>query len=170
MKKITGLLLTLLLAISLLGCSKEEAQFIEIASFDVDMSGYESMPSTNHHFRGITPEEFMRVYEEDGSGIFYIGYTGCPNCQAMVPTIEEAAIETDSTVYYLDPYSEDYDFFSYLDDIMATLDPILRHDSDGTATIYTPHIFTLINGEFGTSYIGGNETLEDLVSLMEEVK
>ena len=76
MKKITGLLLTLLLAISLLGCSKEEAQFIEITSFDVDMSGYEGMPSTNHHFRGITPEEFMRVYEEDGSGIFYIGYKG----------------------------------------------------------------------------------------------
>ncbi len=170
MKKISILLMTFLIAISLLGCSKEETRFIEIESYDVDMSGYEDMPSTNHHFKGITPTEFMRVYEEDGSGVFYIGYTGCSSCQATVSLIEEAAIETDTTVYYLDPYSEEYDFFSYMSDIMAILDPILRHEDDGTATIYTPHIFAMINGEFGQSLIGGGDTVDELVSLMEEVR
>ena len=61
MKKLLLLLMGILLVLT--GCSNEEKNYVEISSFDVDMSGYEGMPATDHHFRGITPEEFIRVYE-----------------------------------------------------------------------------------------------------------
>lgn len=169
MKKLAILLVCLLLSLSLFGCDKQ-VNIIDIESFDVDMSGYEDMKAHDHHFRGITPQEFIRVYEEDGSGVFYIGYTNCGNCQSSVKTFEEAAKETDTTVYYLDPYSEDYDFFAYMDELMTILDPILRHEDDGTPTIYTPHIFAMVNGEFGSSLIGNGDKLEEVIDLMNEVK
>lgn len=167
MKKLLVLLMGILLVLT--GCSNEEKNYVEISSFDVDMSGYEGMSATDHHFRGITPEEFIRVYEEDGTAVFYIGYTECPNCQSSVATFEEAATETDATIYYLDPYSEEYDFFAYMDDLTTILDPILRHE-DGQAIIYTPHIFAMVNGEFKTSLIGNGDKLDEVIALIEETK
>ncbi len=172
MKKIFRLLFTMVLTMMLFGCeNKQDVNMIAIDSFDVDMSGYLDMNSVNHHFKGITPEEFIRVINEDGSGVFYIGYTNCGSCQNSVAMFEEAAEATDTTVYYLNVYPEDgvYDFFASMDELTTILDPILRHD-DGEPVIYTPHLIALVNGEFKDSLIGGGFTIEDVENLMNEVK
>ncbi len=169
MKRVLSLLLCFGLMMTMVGCSQETVNVIDIESFAVDMSGYDGMDADDHNFRGITPEEFIRIYEEGGSGVFYIGYTGCSYCQSSVATYQEAAEETGTTIYYIDPYSEEYDFFEYYDELIEILEPILR-TSGGTPMIYTPHIFAMVNGSFGTSLIGGGDTVEEVVALMEEVR
>ena len=94
------------------GCSSvpkgDDINYIDIKSENVDMSGYDGMKSIDHHFMLISPDEFFRVAEEDGSGAFYFGHTGCPSCQHVVKWIEEAATNCDKTVYYIDGYSTVY--------------------------------------------------------------
>ena len=172
MKRLLSLLLCFGLLIAMLGCSNETDTVSEdgIESYEVDMSGYDELDAENHNFRGISPEEFIRVYEEGGSGVFYIGYTGCGYCQSSVAVFQEAAEETGMTIYYIDAYSEEYDFFEYYDEIVAILEPILRTDSDGEPALYTPHIFALVNGSFGTSLVGGSDSVEEVVALIEEVQ
>ena len=157
---------------AMVGCSSDTGTVSDdgITSYEVDMSGYEALDADNNNFRGISPEEFIRVYEEGGSGVFYIGYTGCGYCQNSIATFQEAAEETGTTIYYIDAYSEEYDFFEYYDEIITILEPLLRTDSDGEPILYTPHIFALINGEFGSSLIGGGDELEEVIALMEEVQ
>ncbi len=171
MKRLLSLLLCFGLLLGMVGCSKEAETitFLDIESFAVDMSGYDGMDADDHNFRGITPEEFIRIYEEGGSGVFYIGYTGCDYCQLYVATFQEAAEETDTTIYYINPYSEEYDFFEYMDELIEILEPILR-TSGGEPIIYTPHIFALINGSFGTSLIGSVDSVDEVIALMEELQ
>ena len=171
MKRLFSLFMCLGLLIAMFGCSSGNTTVTVdgITSYEVDMSGYEDLDAENNNFRGISPQEFIRVYEEGGSGVFYIGYTSCSYCQVNIALFQEAAEETGTTIYYLDAYSEEYDFFEYYEEIIAILEPILRTNSDGEATIYTPHIFALVNGSFGTSLIGGADSVDEVIALMEEV-
>ena len=162
MKKLIMIISILML---MAGCSSvpkgDDINYIDIKSENVDMSGYDGMKSIDHHFMLISPDEFFRVAEEDGSGAFYFGHTGCPSCQHVVKWIEEAATNCDKTVYYIDGYSTVYPLDKEKQDqLYEVLYPVLE-EWDGAKTLLTPHFFIMINGEFAASQVGYTENSEE---------
>ena len=155
------LLITLLLLFSLIGCG-QKAKYIEIETYPVDMSLYRNMTSTGHHFIGASVEEINRVFDEEGSGVFYIGNSFCPTCNKMVYIMEEAAKANDTTIYYLDTIASGYTLEDPpIVELIGNLSDVLLTDERGFKTLNTPHVFVLKNGEIVGSEIGkieaGNE-------------
>ncbi|MBR2802267.1 MAG: hypothetical protein IKE21_06715 [Erysipelotrichaceae bacterium] len=156
-------LLLLLLAAFLFGCSSGKYDVpdmdfsVEIATRDVDMSGYRGVNSTKHCFREVDLYDVYDFIKEGGSGVFYLGYTDCANCQQGVRYLNEVGMELGVTVYYINIDRADYnirgDREAY-DRVLAELEPILGKEDDGEVIILTPDVFQLINGEFGKNHIG----------------
>ncbi len=159
MKKILAILLAVLM-ITVMGCeTQEEINYIDVNAKNVDMSAYDGMSSTDHHFLAVTPTEVLRLIREGGSGIFLISYSACPNCQNSVKYVEEAAANLGVTVYYMDCYDQSDPLLDNLDEFISVLSPILD-ERDGEKVVLTPEVFQLINGEFGDYLIGAYETAD----------
>ena len=154
--------LLLLLSLFLFGCSSgkydtpEIDYSVEIATKDVDMSGYRGVNSTKHCFREVDLYDVYDFIREGGSGIFYLGYTDCANCQQGVRYLNEVGLELGVTVYYINidraDYNIHYDLDAY-DRVLEELEPVLGK-KDGETIILTPDVFQVINGEFGRNHIG----------------
>ena len=148
---------------ALYAIDKEFDKDFKVDTFNVDMSGYAGIKAVNHHFLGTTVSELKRTIDEKGSGIFYVGYVGCSWCQDCLRYLEEVAEELDVKIYYIDAYSEAYpvvydkETFALLKEI---LDPLLKTDEDGEKVVFTPHVFTVINGQFDGSQISVPEDWE----------
>ena len=160
--RLKKLLLCLLLACLMAGCGGEKPDLsYEVESFAVDMSGYNGVKSVGHAFRGVSPAEVFRALEENGSAVFYLGYTGCHFCQKTVKVLNEAALELGVTVYYIDGYSTVYplnDENHYDQKLIEALNDYLRTDENGEKALYTPHVFTIINGKIAESMISYDDT------------
>ena len=151
-------LIGMLLMICLTGCGKEEklpAKSVSITSvetFDVDMSHYRNMSSINHHFKGIAPETYFNLIRNNGSAIVYVGFDTCPVCNKAVSIMEEVAAELDVTIYYINCYDNLYPLIDYIDEFIQLTEPILDV-KDGEPVVLTPHLITMVNGEFKDSWI-----------------
>ncbi|MBO4918560.1 MAG: hypothetical protein J5365_00230 [Erysipelotrichaceae bacterium] len=160
MKKI---LLILMMFLMLCSCRNEEERETEIPEYTfemqsepIDMSGYDGVTSTRHKFRIIRLSEVFRTIDEKSSGVFFIGRTNCGCCQEVVMILNEAAMECDVNIYYIDPYDEDYNLVSDMEmreKTMNYLYEILDENEEGEKDLMTPHLFTVINGHFGDSQI-----------------
>ena len=158
MKKTVLVLLMLLLL-----CSCKENKTIEkpeytfeIQSDRVDMSGYDGVTSTKHMFRVVKLSEVFRTIDEGSSGVFFLGRTNCGCCQEVTCILNEAATETGVTVYYIDPYDEEYNLVSDAEIRKKTMEylyDILDENEEGEKDLMTPHFFTVINGHFGDSQV-----------------
>ena len=88
------------------GCSKSEkvviTNTVEVNSQKVDMKDYKQLEGNIANFQQITVAESTRFIKEGGSGIIYYGYVGCPFCERAIPLLNQAAIETGITIYYVD--------------------------------------------------------------------
>lgn len=150
---------------------KGNINVVDVETFAVDMSVYKNMNSTKHNYKGISPKELIKIYNEKGSGSFYIGYDSCPYCQESVSLMNEAAESLGVTVYYIDAYLQGDPLKDYYDEVFDILYPVLE-ERDGKKTILTPHFFTIVNGEIVKSNIGGTgssdqEIIENFKQLLE---
>ena len=158
MKKFILILLMLLLLCS---CKdKPEAEVpkytFDIQSDRVDMSGYDGVTSTKHNFRVVKLSEVFRTIDEGSSGVFFLGRTNCGCCQEVTWILNEAAMETDVIIYYIDPYDEEFNLVSDAEMRQKTMDylyDILDPNEEGEKDLMTPHFFTVINGHFGDSQV-----------------
>lgn len=158
MKKFVLLILMLLLLCS---CKEEKKTEIpkytfEIQSDRIDMSGYDGVTSTKHKFRIVKLSEVFRTIDEGSSGVFFLGRTNCGCCQEVTKVLNEAAMEADVTVYYIDPYDEEFDLVSDAEMRQKTMEylyEILDPNEEGEKDLMTPHFFTVINGHFGDSQV-----------------
>ena len=168
-KKIFSLLFVLLL---LCGCNTTNVNYTyDIKSIDVDMSEYEGVSSTEHMFKAITSEEFFNCVDNKSSGVFYLGRTNCACCQTCIKYLNNAAMQLNVPIYYMDVYDErmpitDIDLMDklkiYLFDVMNVV--------DGEKQLQTPTVFSVINGEIVDSIIClGNYTWEDEPSYFDEL-
>lgn len=172
------LLFYLIVLFALFGCAKSnvELNVKEIESYPVDMSGYKGLSSTEHNFRGISPDEMMKVVEDGNSAIIFMGYKGCDFCQEAAQYVNEVAEELDVTVYYLDCKSERYPLKGEMfEKVVDILEPILRTNELGEKTIYTPHVFSIVNGvpqeghiSVVNSWVAGNPS-EDSIKELKEI-
>ncbi len=158
MKKILTLLLVSLL---LVACGGEKPDLsYEVESYAVDMSSYPGVKSTGHAFRRVLVSEVFRAIEEGGSGVFYHGYSSCPFCRKCVAPLNEVATDLGVTVYYIDAYYEgahltDEEIDKYIELLYTTLN---EDPETGEKAVYTPQVFTIINGKVAGSKISMEET------------
>ncbi len=154
------LLLCFLLLLVLCGCKgKQEIPTPEypyqIVSDKVDMSGYEGVSSTDHKFRLIKVQELFNTIDLRSSGVFYLGRHNCNCCQKVSRYLNEVAKELDVTVYYIDVYNPDEPLTEkeLQDKLYEYLYEILGTDENGSKTLLTPQVFSIVNGEFYGSQI-----------------
>ena len=153
------LFIVLAMILVLTGCNdggkkpSEPVTISAIETHNVDMSTYKNMNSSNHQFLGITPATFLELLDNNGNGIVYVGYNTCPVCNEAVPVLNEAAAELGVKVFYIDCYDELNPLMDYFDEFVAATRPILDV-IDGEPVVLTPHVMTIVNGEFVDSQIG----------------
>lgn len=149
MKKIIFLIVCLL---SLSACQTKiiDNEF-EIKTEDVDMTYYFGVQKDNC-FKKVKITEMDRCLKEGGSGIFYLGYIDCNFCQSMVRYLNDVALELGVTVYYIDVYDKDESYFDYSEMYIEDLYDYLEEE-DGEKVVYTPHVFTIVNGKIDKSQV-----------------
>lgn len=156
MKKIITVIITLLL---LCGCrtnKTEEISVFSINSYKIDMSAYSGLSYNNHQFLGTTVKELERCIELKGSCAFVLTRNNCEGCNLLLKYLNEAAKELDVIVYVIDGSSKKYPIIDTDDyDLLDSLLKPIEEELDGEITLQTPHFFTVINGEFKDSKVGG---------------
>ena len=154
------LLSCLLITVILFGCNQKpipdfDSNF-EIETYKCDMSHYDGLTSVNHNFVGTTVKELKKTIDEKGYGVFVLSRNTCAHCQVLMQYLNEVAEELNIKVYYIDAESNKYpivDTDDY-DLLYELLYPILEKDDDGIKSLQTPHLFTIIDGEFVDSKVG----------------
>ena len=152
MRKILIVLLSMLL---ITGCTKDneptQSNGYQMDTIDVDMTIYHGMPFSGHAFKGITMQSFFDLMDNKGSAIIFIGYSGCGACQIMAPVLNQAAKETNTTIYYLDAQSyneEEYDKY------IEIAKDFLQVGEDNEPAVYTPSVMLVNDGIIIDNYIG----------------
>jgi predicted bacteriocin transport accessory protein len=130
----------------LAGCSTETkiTSTVELNTTDAGMDAYQWITEPIGDFRKVTVSEALRLFDEKGSGILYLGYPGCPWCERAVPILNEAVNEKKVTVYYIctkDPF--DADEFDTLKDDLYDAMPV---DADGNRDFYVPMVVGIKKG------------------------
>ena len=157
-KKFLLLISIIFIVFTTVGCTKKEVPAVSHIenSDEVDMSWY-SLLKNNEGFRGITKETLIdSIGNSNVNAIIYMGYSDCENCQNAIKSIQQAALDNNQTVYYLDTEEEvktdkDYDL------LLNTLKPILKSMDENNpedVKLFTPHVFFIKNGELLQGYIG----------------
>ncbi len=171
-------LLVFLALIFLVSCSSDAHLTQTVAnSYDVDMSVYQGMDAYDHHFKGIAPEEFVKLYVEDKTGIFFFSSPSCEYCQKAVAKLETACVNLGVSVYYIDTDSNDYPFSEYRSNIYDILYDKLPVDEQGKKALYIPLLFVMENGEIKNVHVGLTDKVYDesedmqkeLVAIYEDV-
>lgn len=164
------LLFIFILLLSISACHSEPPKYLELETYNVDMSLYRKMSSHDHRFIGTSVEEFNRVFKEKGSGIFFLGSHHCANCQKICYLVNEAAVEADVKIYYIELENGIYNpKHPAIVELTALLKEQLNTDEEGEAAIYMPHVLVLKNGkiigsEIGIPDAGKNDFVEYLIA------
>ena len=154
MKRILSMLSILLLLCACTNGSDIKYPY-SVNATSVDMSSYPGILSTKHNFKQIKAIELYNTIDKQSSGLFYVGTSSCNCCQKVTKYVNEVAQELDVTIYYLDVYNpeEDLSEKEKLTELMSYLDPVLGKNENGEKVVFTPHLISIINGEFSTSQI-----------------
>ena len=162
LKKIVCVLLLVLVC----GCATStKYEITELNSFKVDMSAYKKMNSINHQFSGITCEELLRLIDEKGSAVVYMGFPGCPNCREATKLVNQAAIESGITVYYINVDDKSNLYSQYVEQLEEELYSILP-EIDDEKNLRFPFLFAVKDGVPSENYCGliseydGSETTD----------
>lgn len=185
MKKI---LTSLLLAVSLVGCSSKtvaspsseptetsEPEYtittdVELNGFTTKLPGYSWIGSEVGNFKEVTMKESVRLFEEKGSGLVVYSYVGCPWCERFLPQLNQVALKTGVTIYYVDANifnDEETEIYPVLTEYLSS---ILDKNDDGEYEMYVPLFIGVKDGELVGSHNGLVDSfdLEDDTSQMSD--
>ena len=156
MRKILILLSILLLVSCSNNSDSNKVEYpYQIVSEDVDMSSYEGVSSTNHNFRSIVVDELFNTIDNKSSGIFYLGRSNCGCCQRVTRYMSQAASQAGVTIYYIDVYNEKQPLTEkpIQDKLLKYMYEIANTDENNEKVLLTPHVFSVVNGQFYGSQI-----------------
>ncbi len=175
MKKYIAVLFSLCLL--LCGCKPKHAKVTITNTVDLDsdpaiMEVYEWIGNEIADFRQITFAESLRLFTEKGSGILYYGYDDCPYCERGIPLLNEAALETGVTVYYIDVYGPFQPTRDEFDDLCDYIEETFIEDKDGNKSFFVPLVIGVKNGEITASHVSlvSDFVLEDEDSMMSDAQ
>lgn len=151
MKKITYKRLIILVGIVLflVGCTPKQENHtvtitsaIELVSKKADMSGYRFFHEDNHVFMATSLIESVRMFTENGTGIVYYGYAGCPWCERAVPELDKVAKEYGARIYYVDVHDPSITMEDY-----NQLENYIREIFDESGAFKVPEVIAIKNGK-----------------------
>lgn len=132
-----------------------------------------SYPSINisetNTIKYITEKEAVKFLEE-GTGIIYFGFSGCPWCRSLIPILTKISEEKNETIYYLDILNirstfkvensklkktreGTKEYYQILDILDAELEDFYLEDEEGNKydtnekRLYAPTVIAIRNGE-----------------------
>ena len=146
----------------LVGCRAQYEP--EITYEKSDMAGYRFMDDEDHAYVDVTFEEALDTIE-NGTGVIYFGYTGCPWCQRAVPVLNEAAKAHAVKILYLDCSSvgseENAENFEKLVDLCSEW---LEKDEKGEPTFYIPYVVGVRKGKI----VGAHDATVESFRIVDE--
>jgi len=147
-------LIWLALIILLAACGQERGNPFPAS----DMSAYEI--SGAHRFFDVTMEEALALRsDETFNGILYFGFPACPWCQAAVPLMHEASLETGTDIFYVSRRHElrEGDWLDWDMEMAWWLSEQIEMrwlDDEDRPNIFVPQIIHLREGVVGDSHRG----------------
>ena len=125
-----------------------------------DLSDYDALKDYDKElkFVDVTVLDVAKLMEEKECFAVFASFAKCPWCNLVVSSLNDAAIEEDVTVLYIDTRKnpewnsnieiDDYDKFTEL------FGDRLELDSDGIPHLYTPHVFFVKGGKLVADHQG----------------
>ena len=142
MKKKILLIIPIIFAILLTGCTKEEKQ-TDAKKFAEE---YTQITDDNY-FVYRTSEEIIKILE-NGTGVVYLGFPECPWCQSYVKMLNEVAdMEGLEKIYYLKILEDRKNNTKDYQKIVDILKEYLQYDDEGNKRIYVPAVIVVSKGE-----------------------
>lgn len=133
----------------------------------VDLSGYESMADYDGEVRLVptTAAEAARLMRQGKSFVLFAGYEECGYCNLLLPYLNEAAIEADRYVGYIDTRANpDWMTNNDIDDFDRFLDCFgnyLEEDENGEKHLYTPDTYFVKDGQVAARHDGVVEGVDE---------
>ena len=140
MKKKLLLIIPIIFAILITGCTKKENDGEKFAK------EYTTVDENNYFvYRNI--DEITKILE-NGTGVVYLGFPECPWCQAYVPMLNEVAdIEGLEKIYYFNILEDRKNNTEEYKKIVEILKDYLQYDDEGNKRIYVPAVIFVSKGE-----------------------
>lgn len=150
MKKV---LLVCLIALSVIGCGKQEVPQdkivitnpVNIQGEKTDLSDYQWVNDPDNTFIEISMAESIRFFTEKGSGILVYGYPNCIFCERAFPELAKIAKEYGVTVYYVNVYREDVKPEIY-NELRPHIESIFQVEN-GKPVFKVPEVMAIKKGE-----------------------
>lgn len=140
MKKKLLLIIPIIFAFVLVGCSKEETDAEKFAK------EYTELTSDNN-FVYRDAEEIIKILKH-GTGVVYLGFPECPWCQSYVPMLNEVAdIEGLEKIYYFNVLEDRKNNTEEYQQMVNLLNDYLQYDDEGNKRIYVPAVIVVSKGE-----------------------
>lgn len=142
MKNKTLLIIPIIFAFLLIGCTKEEKET------DAEKFAKEYTQLTeDNYFVYRDSKEIIKILE-NGTGVVYLGFPECPWCQAYVPMLNEVAdIEGLEKIYYFNILEDRKNNTEDYQKMLQILKDYLQYDDEGNKRIYVPAIVVVSKGE-----------------------
>lgn len=136
------LIIPIIFAFLLIGCTKEESE-TDAKKFAKEYTEL----SEDNYFVYKNSKEIIKILEH-GTGVVYLGFPECPWCQAYVPMLNEVAdIEGLEKIYYYNILEDRKNNTEDYQKMVEILNDYLPYDDEGNKRIYVPAIIVLSKGK-----------------------
>ena len=127
MKKRLLLIIPMIFALLLVGCTNHEKEISDSERFAKEYTEL----TTDNYFVYRNSEEIIKILEH-GTGVVYLGFPECPWCKAYVPMLNEVAdIEGLEKIYYYNILEARKNNTEDYQKMVEILSDYLQYDSEG---------------------------------------
>ena len=142
MKKKILLIIPIIFAFILIGCTKQETE-----SDSEKFAKEYTQVTEDNYFVYRNSEEIIKILEH-GTGVVYIGFPECPWCQSYVPMLNEVAdIEGLEKIYYYNILEDRKNNTDNYKKIVELLSNYLQYDDEGNKRVYVPAVIVVSEGK-----------------------
>lgn len=135
-----------------------QAQTTELASENERIDAYNQITAS---FTPMSFDEAIALFQNQGSGLVYFGFSRCPWCQEVVPLLQAAAGQNGVEVFYVktrDAMKERLYTDEQKDQIAPYIGEYLQDNDQGVRTLYVPLVLAVVDGQV----VGGHQgTVDD---------
>ena len=155
MKKHTVLLffrqILICMFILISGCGKRSGESAMLTGEPSDMNDYVLLQGIDHAFYDLDVEGMVKAMKDKKTFAVYFGYPSCEWCMEAAPVLNQAALENEMQVGYINtrsnPLWEKNTEIENYDLLVENVGEFLEYDSEGIRHLYTPAVFFIREGK-----------------------
>lgn len=103
--------------------------------------------SMNNIFVSVPEEQLLKIFEK-GNGVVFLGFPGCPWCQAYAPLLEKTAEANGiGEIYYYDIKEDRESSSDVYRKLVEYIKAYLNLDNNNNERIYVPDVYVIKKGE-----------------------